>query len=98
LGMHAALYRQRPERMSREAWHPDEKLNLAQTIEGYSLGAARAAGWAETIGSISPGKRADLIVLDRDLFSLAESGDPGREIADTQVVMTFFDGELVYEA
>lgn len=98
LGIHAALYRQRPERMSRGAWYADEKLNLAQAIEGYTLGAARAAGWAETIGSVSPGKRADLIVLDRDLFSLAESGDPGREIADTEVLMTFFDGELVYEA
>ncbi|MFN2166678.1 MAG: amidohydrolase [Anaerolineae bacterium] len=95
LGIHAALTRQRPERMKQEPWYPAERLTLAETIYGYTLGAAEAAGWADRIGSITPGKRADLIMLDRDLFSLEVEGVTGAGIAETQVVMTIFDGEVV---
>lgn len=98
LGMHAAVCRQRPERTAEGPWHGAEALSLEQTIFGYTLGAAMAAGWQETIGSITPGKRADLVALDRDLFAIVEAGVKGREIADTQVEMTIFDGRIVYEA
>jgi len=56
------------------------------------MGAAKVAGREDVLGSISPGRLADLIVLDRDIFAI----DP-MEIADTQIVMTVFDGRLVYE-
>jgi predicted amidohydrolase YtcJ len=97
LGFHAAICRQRPERRHLPPWYPDERLTLAQTIFGYTLGAARAAGWQEVIGSIAPGKRADLILLDRDLFALVEQGVQGTEIADTQVLLTLFDGQIVFQ-
>jgi predicted amidohydrolase YtcJ len=70
---------------------------MAETIEGYTLGAAKAAGWDDVIGSITPGKLADLIVLDRDLFALEAVGISGSEIADTQVLLTIFDGRIVHE-
>jgi predicted amidohydrolase YtcJ len=98
LGIHAAVCRQRVERMPAPPWYGDERLSLEQTIEGYTRGAARAAGWERTIGSIEPGKRADLIVLDRNLFELRDAGIAGSELADTQVMLTLFDGEVVYEA
>ena len=60
-------------------------------------GAARAAGWDNVIGSLTPGKLADLIVLDRDLFALAAQNAPGAAIADAQVRMTVFGGEVVWE-
>ena len=97
LGFHAALFRQRVERMDRPAWYPEERLELPQVIEGYTLGPARAAGWDGLIGSITPGKRADLIVLDRDLFQLVEAGVKGGEVAETRVVLTVFDGDVVFE-
>lgn len=97
LGFHAAICRQRPERSHLPPWYPDERLSLAQTIFGYTLGAAQAAGWQEVIGSIAPGKRADLILLDRDLFALVEQGVQGTEIADTQVLLTLFDGQIVFQ-
>jgi len=96
LGFHAALVRQRPERMEAPAWYPHERITLAETIYAYTMGAARAAGWQKTIGSLTPGKRADLIVVDRDLFALVEGGVVGREVADAQVEMTIFGGEIVY--
>jgi hypothetical protein len=96
LGLHAAVCRQRPGQMALGPWHGEQALTLPQAIYGYSLGAARAAGWHETIGSIQPGKRADITVLDRDLFAIVDVGVTGSEIADTQVVMTVFDGRVVY--
>ena len=57
------------------------------------MGAALASGQGADLGSISPGKLADLVVLDRDIFAI----DP-TEIHETQVVMTVFDGRVVYEA
>ena len=95
LGIHAAVCRQRPDQMAAGPWYGAEALSLEQAIFGYTLGAAQAAGWQETIGSISPGKRADITVLDRDLLTIVEAGVTGREIADTQVVMTVFDGRIV---
>jgi predicted amidohydrolase YtcJ len=82
--------------MDRPAWYGDERLTLEQAIDGYTLGAAKAAGWDRIIGSLRPGKRADLIVLDRNLFELSAQGVTGGELAETQVVMTVFDGEIVY--
>ena len=46
-----------------------------------------------TTGSLEVGKRADLVVLDRDIFSV----DP-YTIADTIVIATYLDGRLVYTA
>ncbi len=97
LGFHAALTRQRPERMSSGAWHPQECVTLEQTVFAYTLGPALAAGWDSMAGSLTPGKLADMVVLDRDLFAIMEQGSKGREIADTQVDMTIFGGEIVYQ-
>lgn len=97
LGFHAALCRQRVERMGAPPWYGGERLTLAEVIYGYTLGAAKAAGWEKVIGSIRPGKRADLIVLDRNLFDLAAQGVHGDEIAAISIVRTLFDGEIVYE-
>ena len=97
LGFHAALCRQRVNRMPTPPWYAKERISLEATIHGYTKGAAQATGWERVIGSIAPGKRADLIVLDRNLFELVERGVTGDEIAETQVLMTCFDGELVYQ-
>jgi predicted amidohydrolase YtcJ len=95
LGMHAALTRQRPDQMDKEPWYGQERLTMEQTIFGYTMAPAIAAGWDNTIGSISPGKRADLIVVDRNPFDLQADGISGRELADTVVQMTIFDGQII---
>jgi len=101
LGFHAALYRQRVDQMNVAGWHTEESLSLAEIVYGYTMGAATAAGWERTIGSISVGKRADLIVLDRNLFELEAEGSQHYkfedQIAGTQVEMTVFDGKIVYK-
>jgi predicted amidohydrolase YtcJ len=95
LGIHAALYRRHVGEA--DPWYPEEIVTLEQALHAYTLAAAEAGGWARTIGSISPGKRGDLIVLDRDLFALATAGEADA-LASAQIVMTLFDGRIVYEA
>ena len=101
VGLHAAVVRQRPANMPANmpapAWHGEQRLTMAEAVYAYTLGAARAAGWGNVIGSLTPGKLADLIVLDRDLFALAAQETPGTAIAGAQVRMTVFGGEVVWE-
>ncbi len=95
-GMQAAVTRQRPERIDQPAWYADECISIEQAITGYTKAGPEAAGWQSVIGTIEPGKRADLVVLDRDLLTVAANGISADEIAGAQVEMTIFDGEIVY--
>ncbi len=91
LGIHAAVTRQRRDGTPPEGWHPEQRLTVAEAVWAYTMGPALAAGQERDLGSISPGKRADLVVLDRDLFRL----DP-MELADVRPALTVFDGRVVY--
>jgi hypothetical protein len=70
----------------------EQAITLEEAIEIYTMGGARALRLQDSTGSITLGKSADIIVLDRNLFKI-----PISEVGDTQVLMTFFEGQLVYE-
>ena len=53
--------------------------------------AAYAAFAEDAIGSLVPGKKADFVILDRDIMTVPES-----EILGTKVTATVIDGEVVY--
>ena len=72
---------------------PGERISLEDAIQGYTLGAAFAGRREKTEGSIEPGKLADVIVLDRDLFKI----EP-REIGKTEVLLTMVGGKIVYQS
>jgi predicted amidohydrolase YtcJ len=93
LGIQAAVIRQGLDGEPTGGWYPQERLTVAEAIHGYTLGPARLADRADRQGSLSPGKWADLVVLERDLFEI-----PPDEIAATEVVLTVFDGQVVYQA
>jgi predicted amidohydrolase YtcJ len=71
---------------------PEQALDLATTLEVYTVNGARTMQLGEVTGSIEVGKSADLIVLDRNLFEI-----PANEITDTKVLTTYFEGRPVYE-
>lgn len=71
---------------------PDEGLTIGDVIDAYTINAAFAARQEKTTGSLEVGKRADLVVLDRDITAI----DPAT-IDDTEVLATWIDGKLVYE-
>jgi hypothetical protein len=91
-GIHAAVTRQMRDGTPDGGWYPHQCLSVDEAVWGFSMGAAAVCGREAELGSITPGKLADLIVLDRDIFTI----DP-LEIAQTQVAMTIFDGQVVYE-
>jgi predicted amidohydrolase YtcJ len=75
-----------------EPFLPDERLDLATVLEAFTSGSAYVNGSETESGSLEPGKRADVVVLSHDLFSL-----PAEELAHAAVDMTFVDGQAVYE-
>lgn len=91
-GIHAAVTRQRRDGRPAGGWHPRQRLTVAEAVWGFTMGAALVSGREADGGSISPGKLADVIVLDRDIFAIEPM-----DIAQAQVVMTIFDGQIVYE-
>lgn len=71
----------------------DERLDRETLFYAYTANAARAIGLDRQIGSLTPGKQADFIVLDRDVFSVDD-----KALHDTQVLQTWFAGRNVYTA
>ncbi len=89
-----AITRQPPRKEGNDAaFVPEERLTLAECVEGYTVNAA-IAGWrGHETGSLSPGKWADLILLDRDIYACNPY-----DIGGTRVLMTLLAGREVHAA
>lgn len=93
VGIHALVTRQRADGTPAEGWYPEQRLTVEEAVRGYTLTPAAALGVADEIGSIASGKRADLVVLDRNIYQV----DP-MQILNARVEMTVFDGQIVFES
>ena len=71
---------------------PEEAISVKEALRLYTTNAAYATFEENIKGSIEPGKLADMVVLDRDIFSI-----PAEEIKDIQVEMTIVGGDIVYQ-
>lgn len=71
----------------------DERVDLPTMLAAYTINAARLMRQDDEVGSIEPGKAADLVVLDRNVLEL-----PPDQIRTARVVRTLLDGETVYAA
>ncbi|MFW6109509.1 MAG: amidohydrolase [archaeon] len=71
---------------------PEECISPMEAIKVYTWNGAYLGKDEDKLGSIEPGKLADLIVLDRDILSV-----PHEEIKDIQVLTTIVDGKIVYK-
>jgi predicted amidohydrolase YtcJ len=92
-GVQTALTRQTAEGAPAAGFVPSERVTLEQTIEGYTLGAAYAGHREKTEGSLEPGKVADFIILNQDLFKV-----PANQANKTQALLTMVGGKVVYQA
>jgi len=70
----------------------EEAINIMDAIRIYTWNGAYLGKDEHKLGSIEPGKLADLIVIDRDITAL-----PPEELLETKVLMTIVDGKTVYE-
>jgi predicted amidohydrolase YtcJ len=71
---------------------PEEAISLMEAIRLYTWNGAYLAKEEDRLGSIEPGKLADLIIIDRDILSL-----PPEELLETRVMMTVVEGKTVYQ-
>ena len=65
----------------------------ASMLYAYTRNSARALNQLERIGTIAPGKQADLVLLDRDVTTV-----PVEELRDTKVLWTMFGGRVVWDS
>jgi len=93
VGIHAAVTRQRLDGTPEGGWYPEQRISVEDAVRGYTTVPAAFYGQSNKMGTLTSGKRADMIVLDRDIFEV----DP-MEIADARVEMTIFNGRIVYRS
>lgn len=71
--------------------NPEQCITLAEALKCYTWGSAYSYGLDDEVGTLETGKKADVIVLDRNLFNLTDE-----EIPETKVKRTYLNGEQVY--
>ncbi|MFC1689065.1 amidohydrolase [Pseudomonadota bacterium] len=91
LAIEVAITRQNPYENAGPVLDESEGVDLATMIDAYTINGAYLMKQDDQQGSIEVGKRADFVVLDRNLFEI-----PAVQISDAQVVMTVYGGEDVY--
>jgi predicted amidohydrolase YtcJ len=72
-------------------FYPAQRMTRREAVRAFTRDAAYAGFDEDRLGTLEPGKCADFVVLDRDIFTC-----PAEEIAATRVLMTVLGGEVVY--
>ena len=75
-----------------EGWIPSEKMSVDEAVKLFTKNAAYASYTEKENGTIETGKNADLVVLEKDIYSI----DPD-EIKTVKVDMTVLGGKVVFE-
>lgn len=91
LGLYAAVARQDLSGQPPGGWLPDQRLSIDEALRGFTAEAAWAGFAEHEVGTLSPGRRADFILLDADPLTI-----PPRALADLKVLSTWVDGRVVY--
>ncbi|MEN6310310.1 MAG: amidohydrolase [Acidobacteriota bacterium] len=86
-----AVTRRGPEEAPGPAWIPEEVVDLPAMLAAYTTNGAWLSHEETIRGSLAPGRLADLIVLDRNIFKV-----PASEIHEARVLLTLFEGKEVY--
>ncbi|RMG83298.1 MAG: hypothetical protein D6712_13220 [Chloroflexi bacterium] len=87
-GIHAAVTRRRPDGSpGPDGWYPELRLSLDEALRAYTQGPAYAAGLEHKLGKLAPGYLADLVVLDRDIYTI-----PAMELLEVEVIATMVGG------
>lgn len=93
LGLHAAVTRQDTQGQPKGGWYPEQALTVPEALKAFTVDAAYAAHQEHQIGSLEPGKWADFILIDQDIFEVAK-----QQLWETKVLETWVAGERVYLA
>lgn len=92
LGIYGAVTRRTLDGKRPQGWVPEQKISVAEAVKAYTYGSAYASFTEAQKGTLEVGKLADLVVLSADIFKINPV-----EIEKAHVVLTIFDGKVVYE-
>jgi predicted amidohydrolase YtcJ len=92
ISFHAAVSRQDAANWPAGGWLPEQRMTRDEALKSMTIWPAYAAFQEKEMGSLTPGKYADFVVLDRDIMQV-----PPSEILATRVLSTWMGGKIVYE-
>ena len=90
-GLHAAATRQDQQNDPPGGWYSEENMTLEEAFASFTIDAAWAGHQEDILGTLEPGKKADFVLLDRDMFAI-----PASELWQVQVLETWVNGEQVF--
>jgi len=93
LGVYAAVTRRDLKGEPAGGWFPEERVPLADSLRAYTMGSAYSCFMEKELGSIEPGKLADLAVISSNPFDI-----PPEKLKDLTTWMTVMNGRIVYRA
>ncbi len=90
-GLHAAVTRQDHHDQPSGGWYPQQRMTLVEAFRAFTLDAAYAAHQEHRLGTLEPGKWADFILVDHDIFA-----DAPERLWSTKVLQTWVAGKRVF--
>jgi predicted amidohydrolase YtcJ len=91
-GIYAAVTRRTIDGKNPHGWVPEQKIKVEEALRAYTIDAAYAGFSEKSLGSIEPGKLADMVILDRNLFDT-----PPNELNSVPIRATIVGGKIVYQ-
>jgi predicted amidohydrolase YtcJ len=92
LSFHSAVSRQDADNWPVGGWYPEQRMTRDEALKSMTIWPAYAGFQESIMGSLTPGKLADFVVLDRDIMTV-----PDRDILGAAVLATYIGGKAVYE-
>ena len=90
-GVYAAVTRRTLDDKNPGGWLPEQKISVDEALRAYTVGNAYALFREHELGSLTPGRLADIAVIDRDLLTM-----PAESLAHARVAVTIAGGKVVY--
>lgn len=90
-GLHASITRQDQQNQPLNGWYPDEKMTVEEAFRSFTVDAAFAGHQEHIIGALVPGKKADFILINQDMFT-----EPAPKMWKTLVQQTWVNGKRVF--
>jgi predicted amidohydrolase YtcJ len=90
-GLHASVTRQDRKNQPDDGWFPEERLSIEEAFASFTVDAAYAGHQERILGTLEPGKKADFIVVDLDIFSA-----PDTRIWEARPLQTWVNGVQIF--